>query len=89
MKVKLLFIALKIPGVIGNVNNVDLKNHCLVVVFFHFFSFFYFILCRVGKRRVLGAVDMGWLYDSNYKVSLHVFNLALFYLLKAILYFNF
>lgn len=88
MKVKLLFIALKIPGVIGNVNNVDLKNHCLVVVFFIFFRFF-FILCRVGKRRVLGAVDMGWLYDSNYKVSLHVFNLALFYLLKAILYFNF
>lgn len=38
---------------------------------------------------MLGAVDMGWLYDSNYKVSLHVFNLALFYLLKAILYFNF
>lgn len=88
MKVKLLFIALKIPGVIGNVNNVDLKNHCLVVVFFIFFRFF-LILCRVGKRRVLGAVDMGWLYDSNYKVSLHVFNLALFYLLKAILYFNF
>lgn len=88
MKVKLLFIALKIPGVIGNGNNVDLKNHCLVVVFFIFFPFF-LILCRVGKRRVLGAVDMGWLYDSNYKVSLHVFNLALFYLLKAILYFNF
>lgn len=42
MKVKLLFIALKIPGVIGNVNNVDLKNHCLVVVFFHFFSFFFY-----------------------------------------------
>lgn len=39
MKVKLLFIALKIPGVIGNVNNVDLKNHCLVV-FFLFFSVF-------------------------------------------------
>lgn len=38
---------------------------------------------------MLGAVDMGRLYDSNYKVSLHVFNLALFYLLKAILYFNF
>lgn len=38
MKVKLLFIALKIPGVIENVNNVDLKNHCLVV----FFSFFFF-----------------------------------------------
>lgn len=35
MKVKLLFIALKIPGVIGNVNDVDLKNHCLV--FFIFF----------------------------------------------------
>lgn len=78
MKVKLLFIALKIPGVIGNVNNVDLKNHCLVVVFFIFFRFFLFFLCRVGERRVLGAVDMGWLYDSNYKVSLHVFNLALF-----------
>lgn len=42
MKVKLLFIALKIPGVIGNVNNVDLKNHCLVVVFFIFFRFFLF-----------------------------------------------
>lgn len=39
MKVKLLFIALKIPGVIGNVNYVDLKNHCLV--FFLFFIFFY------------------------------------------------
>lgn len=38
---------------------------------------------------MLGTVDMGWLYDSNYKVNLHVFNLALFYLLKAILYFNF
>lgn len=40
MKVKLLFIALKIPGVIGNVNNVDLKNHCLVVVFFVFILFY-------------------------------------------------
>lgn len=49
MKVKLLFIALKIPGVIENVNNVDLKNHCLVVGFFFiFFLVFKIFFFNVG-----------------------------------------
>lgn len=51
MKVKLLFIALKIPGVIGNVNYVDLKNHCLV-----FFFIFYFLFYLIEVAQGLGSV---------------------------------
>lgn len=58
MKVKLLFIALKIPGVIGNVNNVDLKNHCLVVVFFIFFRFILFYV-GWGKGGCWGLLIWG------------------------------
>lgn len=59
MKVKLLFIALKIPGVIGNVNNVDLKNHCLVVVFFIFFRLFFIFYVGWGKGGCWGLLIWG------------------------------